>query len=488
VPVLQWAACGGGFECASVAVPLDYDHPRSVTTSLALIRLPATDQRHRIGSLLINPGGPGASGVDRVRQGARQMLPPAVRARFDVVGFDPRGVAASSPIRCFPSVAAQSRFFADVPLFPKFPVGRREQVAFIAKMAELGGICLRHNAEIMQHMSTANVARDMDLLRRALGDPALTFYGASYGSYLGNTYANLFPATVRALVLDSVVEPVAWATGRGQGFTQPLFIRERSDQGAHATLQQFLRLCDLAGPRCAFAAGNPTTKLDRLLERARKAPIIVPTPQGPQPVSYAEIVAPTLNALFEPDSWPALAEDLQLLYDASNRSTMTAPVAGIATGAGPASGGYDNTLESFLSVICSDTNHPRDPFVWPRAAASADRHFAPFGAPWAWDSEACATWPARDHDRYSRPFTHRTAAPVLLIGTRFDPASRYQNAKIVARELPRARLLTLNGWGHVALGKSSCISAHVAGYLLGGTLPPPGTSCKPDRRPFQEEG
>jgi pimeloyl-ACP methyl ester carboxylesterase len=196
------------------------------------------------------------------------------------------------------------------------------------------------------------------------------------------------------------------------------------------------------------------------------------------------MVGLTLNALFEPDSGPALAEDLQLLYAASNRSSAAAPVAGI-TGAGPASSGYDNTLESFLSVICTDTNHPRDPFVWPRAAASADRRFAPFGAPWAWDSEACATWPARDQDRYTGPFTRRTDEPVLLIGTRFDPASRYQNAQIVARELPRARLLTLNGWGHVALGKSSCISAHVARYLLGGTLPPPGTTCKPDRGPFQ---
>ena len=352
-------------------------------------------------------------------------------------------------------------------------------------MAELGGICVRHNAAIMQHMSTANVARDMDLLRRALGDRALTFYGASYGSYLGNTYANLFPARVRALVLDSVVEPVAWATGRGKGSTQPVFIREGSDQGAHATLQQFLRLCDRAGPRCAFAQGNPTTKLDRLLARARRAPIIVPTPQGPQPVSYAEIVGLTLNALFEPDSWPALAEDLQLLFAASNHSTTTAPVAGTATGAGLAANGYNNTLESFLSVTCTDTNHPHDPFVWSRAAASADRRSAPFGAPWAWDSEACATWPARDHDRYIGPFAHRTAAPVLLIGTRFDPASRYQNAQIVARELPRSRLLTLNGWGHVALGRSSCISAHIARYFLAGTLPPPGTTCQPDRRPFQ---
>ena len=158
-----------------------------------------------------------------MRFGAKEVFPPAVRARFDIIGFDPRGVGASSPIQCFSSTAAQTRFFLEVPLFPLFPVGRRQRVAFFAKMAEFGGICLRHNAAIMQHMSTANVARDMDLLRQALGDRKLNYYGASYGSYLGNTYGNLFPDKVRSLVLDSVVEPVAWATGHGDGFRVPVF-------------------------------------------------------------------------------------------------------------------------------------------------------------------------------------------------------------------------------------------------------------------------
>lgn len=481
VPVLRWTACGDGFQCARAVVPLDYDRPRGATISVALIRLPATDRLRRIGSLLINPGGPGGSGVSRVREGARTVVPAAVRARFDIVGFDPRGVAASSPVRCLSSTAAQARFFRGVPLFPLFPVGHRERIAYIAKMAEFGGMCLRHNAPIMRHMSTANVARDMDLLRGALGDRRLTFYGASYGSYLGNTYANLFPAKVRALVLDSVVEPVAWATGRGDGFKTPVFLREGSDQGAHETLRQFLRLCDRAGRRCAFAHGDPGVKLDRLLARARRAPIVVPTPQGPRRVTYAEIVGLTLNGLFEPDIWPALAEDLQLLFAASRHATA-APGALAPSAPEPASGGYDNTLDSFLSVTCADTNHPHDPSRWPRAAARASH---PFGAPWAYNSEPCATWPARDQDRYTGPFTRRTAAPVLLIGTRFDPASRYRNAQIVAGELPGSRLLTLDGWGHVALGKSSCISAHVAHYLISGALPAAGTRCLPDQRPFQ---
>jgi pimeloyl-ACP methyl ester carboxylesterase len=282
VPVLRWTACGGGFECTQATVPLDYDNPAGPTISLALIRLPATDQRHRIGSLLTNPGGPATSGVDSIRGTPKDAYPPGMRGRFDIIGFDPRGVARSSPIRCFPSNEAKARFFVDVPLFP---ITRQDEVAFIAKTAELGGRCLRHNASIMQHMSTANVARDMDLLRQALGDAKLNFFGASYGSYLGNVYANLFPGKVRALVLDSIVEPVNWATGRGDGHSVPVYTRERSDLGASATMQQFLSLCDRAGPRCAFSGGDPAKKWGLLLARARQAPIM-----------YAQIVTFTVEA------------------------------------------------------------------------------------------------------------------------------------------------------------------------------------------------
>jgi pimeloyl-ACP methyl ester carboxylesterase len=477
VPALHWAACGNGFECTTAAVPLDYDHPGGPAISLALIRLPATDQTHRIGSLLTNPGGPGMSGVASIRSIPPGAYPPGMRARFDIIGFDPRGVARSTPIQCFPSDAARLRFFAGVPLFP---ITRREQVLVAAKNAEFGGICLRHNAAIMRHMSTANAARDMDLLRQALGDQKLTFYGASYGSYLGNVYASLFPHRVRALVFDSIIDPAAWATGHGDGFTVPTYTRERSDVGTSATMRQFLQLCDRAGRRCAFSAGDPQAKWQTLLARARRAPI--PIPGGP-PVTYADIVTDAVNLLSDPpQSWSALARDLQALYQASTPAARTASP---LPAAGPAAPAHHNTAAARAAVTCADTNNPRDPFRWPPVARQRDRRFGPFGSFWSYLSEPCATWPARDHDRYTGPFGHRTSSPALIIGTRFDPATPYGNARALARQLPGSRLLTLDGWGHVALGKSTCIAAYVDHYLVNLALPPPGTTCPPDQRPFR---
>jgi pimeloyl-ACP methyl ester carboxylesterase len=476
MPALRWAACGGGFECATAAVPLDYDHPGGPAISLALIRLPATDQRHRIGSLLTNPGGPGHSGVDAIRSIPPGAYPPGMRARFDIIGFDPRGVGHSTPVRCFPSDAARSRFFAGVPLFP---ATRGEQALFAAKTAEFGGICLRHNAAIMRHMSTANVARDMDLLRQALGDRKLTFYGASYGSYLGEVYAALFPGRVRALVFDSIIDPVDWATGHGDGFTVPVYTRQRSDTGTAATMAQFLRLCDHAGPRCAFSAGDPQAKWQTLLDRARRAPIRIP---GSPPVTYAEIVTATVPLLADPpQSWSALARRLQQLYQASAPAPRSASP---TTTGSAAAAAYHNTDEALVAITCTDTNNPRDPFRWPAVARQRDHRFGPFGSFWAYVSEPCATWPARDHDRYTGPFHHRTSAPVLIVGTRFDPATPYANARALARQLPHSRLLTLNGWGHVALGKSACIATYIDRYLVTGALPPPGTTCRPDQQPF----
>jgi hypothetical protein len=195
-----------------------------------------------------------------------------------------------------------------------------------------------------------------------------------------------------------------------------VYTRQRSDVGTSATMRQFLQLCDRAGRRCAFSAGNPQAKWRTLLARARRAPIRIP---GGPPVTYADIVTDAVHLLSDPpQSWSALARDLQALYQASTPAARTAtPAAGATTAA------YNNKDEALAAVTCADTNNPRDPFRWPPVARQRDRRFGPFGSFWAYLSEPCATWPACDHDRYTGPFGRRTSAPILIIGTRFDPAT-----------------------------------------------------------------
>jgi pimeloyl-ACP methyl ester carboxylesterase len=213
VPVLRWEPCGPEFpgaECALATVPLDYDRPNRGTTEIALARIPAADQENRIGTVFVNPGGPGGSGVDLVLDEFGAFLAAQLQGRFDVVGFDPRGVGASDPLHCFDSEDELIAFLESQPVFPY----RHDQYRpFFDAYDALGAECLDDERRIGAHMNTADVARDLDLLRRAVGDRKLTYLGFSYGSYIGNTYANLFPRKVRALVIDGVLDPRLWSSG-----------------------------------------------------------------------------------------------------------------------------------------------------------------------------------------------------------------------------------------------------------------------------------
>src|SRR4051794_6669071 len=227
-----WSKCHadlGPFECGTVQVPLDYSQPNGGKISIALVRLPATDPARRIGSLFLNPGGPGGSGVDFTLFAGPALFTPDVRARFDLVGFDPRGVLRSSALRCFGTPKQWEPFFTPF----SFPITAAEEATRITSNRYLTAACAQRGGKIVEHMATANVARDLDVLRQAVGDERLTYAGYSYGSYLGVTYANLFPDRVRALVVDGVVDPIAWATGRGEEATRlPFAARLGSDRAA----------------------------------------------------------------------------------------------------------------------------------------------------------------------------------------------------------------------------------------------------------------
>ena len=251
----KWTPCFrsvGPYQCAAVKVPLDYDDPHGKKIEIAMTRLPATDQAHRIGSLFVNPGGPGGPGVEFLLEVGQQLYTPEVRARFDLVGFDPRGVGRSNPLRCFNSLKRIGPALQSVP----YPTTPDELQGWEAAERFLDAKCAAKAGPIASHMATADVARDMDRLRAAVGDAGLTYAGVSYGSYLGVTYANLFPSHVRALIVDGVLNPVEWATGTPADAGLPFSTRVGSHLGAQATLEEFFRLCDAAGTGCAFGPGS----------------------------------------------------------------------------------------------------------------------------------------------------------------------------------------------------------------------------------------
>jgi pimeloyl-ACP methyl ester carboxylesterase len=480
---IRWSPCErDGFQCAAVPVPLDHDQPGGASILLSLIRLPASDPDQRIGSLLVNPGGPGGSGVDLVQFGA-EFFPPEIRARFDLVGFDPRGVARSTPLRCFGTPRQWGpASWAELPLTP-------QQVDVVAAAdGYLADACEQRGGEIIDHMTTADVARDMDLLRAALGDEQLTFLGFSYGSMLGTTYANLFPERVRAIVVDGVLDPIAWTTGAAGQSHLPFSTRLRSDEGAQETLGEFFRLCDAAGENCAFS-GNSAARFAALRDRLLARPILVELDGQTFPFTYTDLIFSTLGALYSTFAWPFHAEFLAVLEAAASPAALGAALADVRTSLGYVNKRgfprYPNFVEGFPGVACSDSDNPDSHADWFAAAESAEAQYGYFGRAWTWVSSICAVWPGRTDDRYTGPWNARTANPVLVVGNYFDPATRYQGAQTVAGLLPNSRLLSYAGWGHtVYWGVSTCVDAAVNAYLVSGVLPAAGTVCQPEIDPF----
>ena len=484
---IAWAKCfGGPFQCGTLQVPLDYDQPSGATIGIGLTRLPATDPEHRIGSLLINPGGPGGPGAAFIVEAGQELFTPDVRARYDLIGFDPRGINSSAALRCFGNDRQWGPYFTPF----AFPMTADELDQWIAGDHFLIDACTRRGGAIAEHMATANVARDIDRLRAALGDPRLHYYGVSYGSFLGDTYANMFPDRVGRLVIDGVLDPVAWTTGVGdEAQTIPFSTRLHSDAGAWATLQEFFRLCDAGGDRCPFS-GGAQDRFAQLADDLLAAPKVITFPDGSEgELNYSLLVGITLNYMYFSPAWPELA---QLLADfESAPSSRRVRVAlrrfsrsgWISHRSFPR---YFNALEGGPAVFCSDSDNPDSYAAWSAAAVAADATAPYFGRPWTWISSICADWPFADSDRYTGPWDQATANPVLVVGNQFDPATRYENAQTVAATLPGARLLTLHAWGHTSGFLSSCADEAIARYLIDGTLPAVGTVCEQDDVPFAQ--
>jgi len=488
-PKISWSPCYqdyGPFECGTVQVPLDYGDPGVAAVSIALVRLPATDPARKIGTLFFNPGGPGGSGIDFVLALGPYLYSDEVRARFDIVGFDPRGIARSTALRCFGNLKK-------APSYPfAFPTTPGEEAFWYSSDPAVAGACDQRGSKLYDHMSTADAARDLDLLRRAVGDDKLTYIGYSYGTFLGMTYVNLFPQKVRAVVLDSNIDPIAWTVGEGsQSDTLPFSTRLKSAAGAMATLREFFRLCDEGdSPFKGEGPGDTETIFAAMAARLKAQPLVITTPTGfTYEFTYADLIGTCWGAMYDSYSWPDLAYFLAGLEAAMSPLELGARLSklwesqGFITKRGFPH--YYIYYEGFPAVACADSDNPADYAAWSAAAAAAEAEDGYFGPAWTWASSICQPWGGDKGDRYVGPWDNVTSNPVLIVNNLYDPATRYESAMFVETLLPNSRLLTINGWGHCTFWLSALGDQTVSDYLLFGTLPDQGTVYDQDWVPFQ---
>ncbi|MGL5927405.1 MAG: alpha/beta hydrolase, partial [Dermatophilaceae bacterium] len=497
----------------------DYDQPNGPTTDVAVLRLKARTPARKVGTLFLNPGGPGGSGVG-IAAAAPQFLGADVLDRFDIVGFDPRGTNFSDTVRCWDDLGAQDDALEGYFSVP-FPYTRSETGAYVRSSIAFGKACSSTGRPLSGSMSTAEVARDMDVLRRMVGDSRLTYLGFSYGSYLGTVYANLFPDRVRAVAIDGVLDPVAWA-GTAATANTPQTQRIRSGEGAAGALAEILERCGEAGPEyCQLAGrGDPEELYAQIRASLQAEPLVVTDPETGEVVfelPYAVLVSILLGEMYAPFAGELVDADLTFVLDlleaeapegsaaarrqAEARAHLGAKVEAVSSGGreareaqartGRAVGWefpYDNSPEAFQTVLCTDGLGPARAADWPGYVAAGERTAPDFGRIWTWASSPCAssTWTVRDEDAYSGPFTRRTVNPVLVVGNFYDPATNYRGAVRTADLLPNSRLLTSDSWGHTAFGTSECVTVAMERYLLTRALPAAGTTCVGDLQPFTE--
>ncbi|MBO3742328.1 alpha/beta hydrolase [Actinoplanes flavus] len=446
-PSIAWTACDPAEEvpegvlCATLEVPVDWSRPGGPTIELALAKRPATDPSRRIGSLLINPGGPGGSGVD-FAYFSGSAFSPAVTDRFDIVGFDPRGQARSHVVNCDSDlIGAQYTQL--------YPDNRAEYADLRATNRALALSCRELSGPLVTYVDTASVARDMDAIRAGLGEKRISYYGVSYGTMIGQQYAELFPSRIRALALDSNMDHAQNIAG----------YQKWESLAMEGSFRQFTSWCDRT-EACALHERGALAYFDELYARAEAGEL---NPDG-QPLPPEDLVNIVFGYMYNPNSWFELADTL--LY--------------LGQGDGGQTGRGEPVPNGYLPVMCSDFHFDVGAYPVLRAIEQAQNRLAPHTRlnPLAWsDLASCQNWPWKVTNPPHRLRASAELPPILLANSRWDVATPYEWGTSLASQLPSARFLTYDGVGHGTYWRSDCARAAIDTYLVELRTPAKGTHC-----------
>ncbi|MEV4945217.1 alpha/beta hydrolase [Streptomyces sp. NPDC053755] len=440
---------GADWRCATVTVPLDHARPTGETIPIALIRKEARDPKKRIGSLLFNFGGPGASGVDILPRAAAEYG--NLNRRYDLVGFDPRGVHRSAGVVCRDD-EEQAAAEKTVDLTPDTAA---EETAFLRDATDFGAGCARRSGKVIPHTTTSETARDLDLIRHVLGDADLNYFGISYGTQLGGAYAHLFPANVGRTVLDAVVDPTADGTGHARNQTV----------GFQRALDNYLKSTG-QDPKAG------TARIAAFLQRLDRQPLRVGERRLTQGLATIGIAV----TLYSQGNWPMLTSALRAAENGSGGELLR--LADFYNDR-DASGHYSTQSHSQRAISCADSSERPTP-AQARALLPGFRGLSPvFGEFLAWDTAGwCANWPVPG-ERADQDVSAPGAGPILVVGTTGDPATPYEGAERMAKELGEGVgiLVTNKGEGHGSYGSASCATRTIDAYLLDGKVPAYGKTC-----------
>ena len=453
---LTWEECGSRFECTDVTVPMDYAEPDGETITIAVKRRAAGDDEP-VGSLFVNPGGPGGSGI-QLAEAAQLMFSADLLDGYDIVGFDPRGVGQSSAVDCV-SDAELDRIRAE-----DYETTERGLAALSATAEELAAACAENTGDLLAHVDTVSAARDLDVLRHVVGSSRLDFLGYSYGTYLGATYAELFPENVGRVVLDGGLDPSLSSADlvRGQA------------AGFERALRVYAEDC-LAGSSCPLTGDVDTAvaQVQNLLELASHTPLPTGTDRElTAPLMFSGIIMP----LYDDSYWMLLTSALDAAMHEQDGSQLLL-LADLAAEREPDGTYATNSTEANIAINCLDHPVEGDLEDWRDLAKELEEISPTFGSALSFGEVTCDAWP-HPATAERAPVSAAGADPIVVIGTTGDPATPYEWSERLADQLESGVLVTYEGEGHTAYGRAGrCITEAVDNFLLRGTLPEDGLVC-----------